>query len=86
MNKKICTKLPTFISLVGPSGSGKSHLIFDWLKIDTFQPKFEKKKFFISLINLLMDKCKEKTLNFFLGDLKLIENLTNNGTKIPVNI
>ena len=46
MNKKICTKLRTFISLVGPSGSGKSHLIFDWLKIDTFQPKFEKKKFY----------------------------------------
>ena len=30
-----------FLSLVGPSGSGKSHIIFDWLKIVTFQPVFD---------------------------------------------
>ena len=30
-----------FISLVGPGGAGKSHFIFDWLKIGTFQPAFE---------------------------------------------
>ena len=36
MNKIISTKERIFISLVGPSGSEKSHLIFDWLKIDTF--------------------------------------------------
>ena len=42
MNKIISTKERIFISLVGPSGSGKSHLIFDWLKIGTFQPAFDK--------------------------------------------
>ena len=35
-----------FISLVGPSGSGKSHLIHDWLIIGTFQPDFDKVEFF----------------------------------------
>ena len=46
MNKIISTKERVFISLVGPSGSGKSHLIFDWLKIGTFQPKFDKVFYF----------------------------------------
>ena len=42
MNKIISTKERVFISLVGPSGSGKLNLIFEWLKIGTFQPKFDK--------------------------------------------
>ena len=42
MNKIISTNERIFISLVGSSGSGKSHLIFDWLKIGTFQPAFDK--------------------------------------------
>ena len=44
MNKLISTNERFFISLVRPSGSGKSPLIFDWLKIGTFGPghKFEK--------------------------------------------
>ena len=42
MNKIISTKERVFISLVGPSGSGKSHLVFEWLKIGTIQPKFDK--------------------------------------------
>ena len=46
MNKIISTKERIFISLVGPSGSGKSHLIFDWLKIGTFQPAFDKNFYF----------------------------------------
>ena len=43
MNKLISTNKRVFISLVGPSGSEKSHLLFDWLKIGTFGPgyKFE---------------------------------------------
>ena len=40
--KTVSTKERVFISLVGPSGSEKSHFIFDWLKIDTFQPAFDK--------------------------------------------
>ena len=41
MNKIISTK-GVFILLVGPSGSEKLHLIFDRLKIGTFQPTFDK--------------------------------------------
>ena len=43
MNKLISTNKRVFISLVGPSGSEKSHLLFHWLKIGTFGPgyKFE---------------------------------------------
>ena len=63
MNKIISTKERVFISLVGPSGFGKSHLIFELLKIGTFQPKFDKFFIFINIINLFMDKCKEKTLS-----------------------
>ena len=62
MNKKISTKEGNFISLVGSSGSGKSHLVFEWLKIATFQPKIDK-TFLINIVNLFMDKCKEKTLS-----------------------
>ena len=46
MNKIISTKERIFISLVGPSGSGKSHLIHDWLIIGTFQPDFDKIYYF----------------------------------------
>ena len=43
MNKLSSTKERIFISLNGPSGgSGKSHFIFDWLKIGIFQPAFGK--------------------------------------------
>ena len=40
MNKLISTKNRVFISLVGPSETGKSQLIYNWLKIGTFQPKY----------------------------------------------
>ena len=46
MNKIISTKERIFNSLVGPSGSGKSHLIHDWLIIGTCQPEFDKIYFF----------------------------------------
>ena len=36
MNKLKSTKKRVFLSLVGPSGSGKSHPKFDWLKIGAF--------------------------------------------------
>ena len=46
MNKLISTKNQVFISLVGPSETGKSQLIYNWLKIGTFPPKFDKIYFF----------------------------------------
>ena len=36
MNKVISTKNRVFISLVGPSETGESQLIYNWLKIGTF--------------------------------------------------
>ena len=36
--------------------SGNSHLIFDWLRIGTFQPKFDKNILFFY-------KCEERFLN-----------------------
>ena len=36
MNKLISTKNRVFISLVGPSETGKSQLIYNWLKTGTF--------------------------------------------------
>ena len=60
MNKTISTKERVFILLVGPSGSGKSHLIFEWLKLVHFNQSLTKVFIFINIINLSMDKCKEK--------------------------
>ena len=36
MNKTFSTKERVVISLVGPSASGKSHLVHDWLVFGTF--------------------------------------------------
>ena len=46
LKKLISTKNPVFISLVGPSETGKSQFIYNWLKIGTIQPKFDKIYFF----------------------------------------
>ena len=46
MNKVISTKSRVFTSLVGPSKTGKSQLIYKWLKIGILQPKFDKIYFF----------------------------------------
>ena len=70
MNKRISTKERIFISLVGPSGSGKSHLIHDWLIIGTFQPDFDKIYYFYqhyqSLYGLMSKNIKN--IHFFQGD------------------
>ena len=46
MNKLFSTRNRSFNSLVGPSETAKSELIYNWLKIGTFQPKFDKTYFF----------------------------------------
>ena len=57
--KKISSKEGIFISLVRPSGSGKSHLFFDWLKTGTFQPAFDKVFYFYQHKQPLIVKCKK---------------------------
>ena len=73
-----------FISLVGPSGSGKSHLIHDWLIIGTFQPDFDKIYYFYQhyqSLYVLMSK-NIKNIHFIQGvDFEFIQSLPNNGTK-----
>ena len=82
MNKIISTKERVFISLVVPSGSGKLHLIFEWLKIGTFQPKFDKFFYFYQHYQPLYGQMQRKNHQFIQGDdFELIEKLPLNGTK-----
>ena len=84
MNKLISTKNRVFISLVGPGESGKSQLIYQWLKNDTFQPKFDKILFFYQHFQPLYDvMVKEiENIEFVQGvNFDFIDSLENNGTK-----
>ena len=84
MNKLISTKDRVFISLVGPSETGKSQLIYNWLKIGTFQPKFDKIYFFYQHSQPLYDVMQKeiKNLEFVQGvNFEFIDSLKNNGTK-----
>ena len=77
-------KEPSFISLVGPSEIGKSQLIYNWLKIGTFQPKFHKIYFFYQHSQPLYDVMQKeiKNLEFVQGvNFEFIDSLKNNGTK-----
>ena len=60
MNKLISTKNRVFISMEGPSKTSKWQLIYNWLKIGTFQPKFDKIYNFINISNLFTMLCKRK--------------------------
>ena len=84
MNKLISTKNRVFISLVGPSETGKSQLIYNWLKIGTLQSKFDKIYFFKQHSQPLYDvMLKEiESLEFVRGvNFEFIDSLKNNGTK-----
>ena len=84
MNKSISTKNRVFISLVGPSETEKSQLIYNWLKIGTFQPKFDKIYFFYQHSQPLYDIMQKeiKNLEFVQGvSFEFIDSLKNNGTK-----
>ena len=52
-----------FISLVGPSQTGNSQLIHNWLKIGTFQPKFDEVYFIYQHSQPLYDVMQKKLKN-----------------------
>ena len=84
MKKLISTKNRVFISLVGPSETGKSQLIYNWLQIGRFQSKFEKIYFFYQHSQRLYDAMQKEfeNLEFVRGvNFEFIDSLKNNGTK-----
>ena len=84
MNKLISTENRIFMSLVGPSASGKTYLVHEWLKVGTFQPKFDKKFFFHQHPQPLYDLMQKENdnLEFVQGVyFEIINSLKNNGTK-----
>ena len=84
MNKLISTQNRVFILLVGPSETGKSQLIYNWLKIGTFQPKFDKIYFFYQHSQPLYDVMQKEIENLeFLREVsfEFNDSLKNNGTK-----
>ena len=83
MNKLISRKHRVFISLVGPSETGKSQLIYNWLNIGTFQPKFDKIYCFHQHSQPLYDVMQKeiKNLEFVPGvNFEFIDSLKNKGT------
>ena len=84
MNNLISTKNRVFISLVGPSETGKSQLLYNWLKIGTFQSKFDKIYFFYQHSQPLYDVMQKEIENLEFGrgvNFEFIDSLKNNGTK-----
>ena len=84
MKKLIPTKNHVWISLVGPPQTGKSQPIYNWLKIRTFQPKFDKIYFFYQHSQPLYDVMQKeiKNLEFVQGvNFEFLDWLRNNGTK-----
>ena len=84
MNKFTSTKNRVFISLVGPSETGKSQLIYNWLKLGNFQTKFDKIYFFYQYSQTLYDvmQIEIENLEFVQGkNFEFIDSLKNNSTK-----
>ena len=84
MNKIISSKERIFVSLVGPSGSEKSHLIHEWLTIGLFQPDFDTIYYFYQHYQPLFGLVSKdvKTIEFKeVVVFEFIQNLPNNGTK-----
>ena len=84
MNELISKKNRVFISLVGPSETGKLQRIYNWSKVGTFQPKFDKIYFFYQhsqpLSNVIQKEIEN--LEFVQGvNFEFIDSSKNNGTK-----
>ena len=77
-------KKSSLYSLVGPSETGKSQFIYNWLKIGTFQPKSDNIYFFSQHSQPLYDIMQKEieNLEFVQGvNFEFIDSLKNNGTK-----
>ena len=88
MNKLISSKNRIFISVVGPTDSGKTYLIHEWLKVGTFQPTCEIIYFFHQHLQPLYDVMQKETDNLELVQcvhFEFINSLKNNGTKYLLN-
>ena len=84
MNKLVSTKNRVFISLDGPSETGKLQPNYNWLKIGTIQPKFDKIYFFHHYSQPLYNVMQKETenLEFVKGvNFEFIDSLKNNSTK-----
>ena len=80
----ISTKNRVFISLVGPSETGKLQLIYNWLKIVTFQPKFDTIYFFYQhsqLVYYVMPKEIENLEFVRRVNFEFFNSMKNNDTK-----
>ena len=74
--------------MIGPSETGKEELVYNWLKIGTFQPKFDKVYFFYQLSQPFYDVTQKEieNLEFVRGvKFEIIDSLKNNGTKYLLN-
>ena len=84
MNKLISTKTCISISLVGPSDSGKTYLIHEWLKVGKVQPKFDKNYFFYQHSQPLYHAMEKRIDNLEFVQVvhfEFINSLKNNGTR-----
>ena len=74
--------------MVGPSETRKLQLIYNWLKIGLFQPKFDEIYFFKQHSQPLYDVVQKEIENpeFVRGvNFEFIDSLKNNGTKYLLN-
>ena len=87
INKLVSSKNQFFISLLGPSVTGKLQLLYNWLKIATFERTFDRIYFLCQHSQLLYDVMQKEieNLEFVRGvNFELIDSLKNNGTKYLV--
>ena len=63
MNKFFSTENRVFISLFEFSETGKSQIIYNWPKIGTFQPRFDKIHFFYQHSQPLHDVMQKEIEN-----------------------
>ena len=88
LNKVLSTKNRVFISLVGPFETEKLQLIYNWLKIGTFQPKFDKFYSFYQHSQTLYDVMPNEIQNLQIVTgvkFEIIDSIKNNGTKYLLN-